>query len=224
MSLRDSIATNKFLSTVWQKGADFVAGIHWPRTAAVFNKGVYYSLTEADHDKIRKLLKDNYLIILTRRRSHLTTYLIALISWLKTRTKSHYTHALMNVEGDLDDALGTKLIEATGEGVHYSTFMQVFDCDSVCFLKPKEIPLEQWTLVLDAVKKEFGYPYDTLFDLQDDAKVSCVEMVYQGIKKLPDWEHHFAELAGLIERSGHELTPQMLYDCGDLELVLEIRR
>jgi hypothetical protein len=49
-------------------------------------------------------------------------------------------------------------------------------------------------------------------------------MIYQGLKKLPNWSTDFAELIKLIESSGNELTPQMFYECGDLELVFEVRR
>ena len=209
---------------LWNGLMDFFAAIHWPRTQAVINGGVYYKLTEADHDRIREILSKNYLIILTRRKSHLTTYLIALVSGIVDRKISHYTHALMNVEGDLAGHLGYKLIEATGVGVHYSTFMEVFDCDSVALLAPKGIPLEDWTKVLDEVKNDLGKGYDTLFDISSDQNVSCVEMVYWGLKTLPDFEQRFPKLVALIKERGNNLTPQMLYDTGELEVVFEVRR
>ena len=209
---------------LWNGLMDIFASIHWPRTQAVINGGVYYKLTEADHDRIREILSKNYLIILTRRKSHLTTYLIALVSGIVDHKISHYTHALMNVEGDLDGHIGYKLIEATGVGVHYSTFMEVFDCDSVALLSPKGISLEEWTKVLDEVKNDLGKGYDTLFDISNDQKVSCVEMVYWGLKALPNFEQRFPKLVALIRERGNNLTPQMLYDTGELEVVFEVRR
>lgn len=209
---------------LWDGLLDIFADIHWPRTQAVINGGMYYKLKESDHDKIREILAKDYLIILTRRKCHLTTYLIALVSAFVDRKFSHYTHALMNVEGDLEGHLGYKLIEATGVGVHYSTFMEVFDCDSVALLKPSGIPLEVWTDVLDEVKTNLGKGYDTLFDLTSDNQVSCVEMVYWGLKALPDFDVRFPKLIALIQERGNNLTPQMLYDTGELEIVLEIRR
>lgn len=209
---------------LWDELIDVFAAIHWPRTQAVINGGVYYNLTEADHDQIREILSKNYLIILTRRKSHLTTYLIALVSGIVDHKISHYTHALMNVEGDLTGHIGYKLIEATGVGVHYSTFMEVFDCDSVALLTPRGIPLTEWTRVLDEVKTDLGKEYDTLFDISTNKNVSCVEMVYWGLKALPDFEERFPKLIALIRLRGNNLTPQMLYDTGELEVVFEVRR
>lgn len=210
--------------SVWNTVMDMVAAVKWNRTQAVLNGGVYYRLTEMDHDRIRDLLAKNYLVILTRRSCHLTTYLISIASLIKTGRFSHYTHALMNVEGDLAGHVGYKLIEATGVGVWYNTFMNVFDCDSVALLAPKGVPIDEWTKVLDKVKSQIGKAYDTLFDVMSDQQVSCVEMVYWGLKELPDYESRFPALVSLIKTHGNNLTPQMLYDCGELELVLEVIR
>jgi len=208
---------------LWNGMLEFFSDIKWLRIQSTINGGIYYELTEAEHDKIRDILAKNYLIILTRRKSHLTTYLIAVVSAFVDHKLSHYTHALMNVEGDLPGNLGYQLIEATGVGVHYSTFMQVFDCDSVALLSPKGIPLEEWTKVLDKVKTSLGKDYDTLFDLSSDKQVSCVEMVYWGLKSMPDFEQRFPKLIALIQERGNNLTPQMLYDTGELEIIFEVR-
>src|ERR1035437_1082598 len=215
--------TGTWLKT-WNCLLRFFSNIHWPRIQALINGGVYYGLRESDHDQIREILAKNYLIILTRTNCHLTTYLIAIISAFVDHKLSHYCHALMNVEGDIPGHLDYKLIEATNVGVHYSTFMEVFDCDSVALLSPKGIPLEEWTKVLDTVKNELGKDYDNLFDLTQDKQVSCVEMVYWGLKTLPDFEQRFPKLVALIKTEGNNLTPQMLYDTGELEIVFEVRR
>lgn len=209
---------------VWDWLTDVFAAIKFDRTAAVLNGGMYYRLKERDHDTIRQMLKDNYYIILTRRKSHLTTYLIAIASAIVDKKFSHYTHALMNVEGDLDGHVGFKLIEATGKGVHYSTFMEVFDCDSVVLLTPKGLTAEEWTTVLDTVKGQLGKEYDDLFDILNAENVSCVEMVYWGLKALPNYEQRFPKLVALIEQRKNNLTPQMLYDTGELEVAFEVRR
>lgn len=207
----------------WDALLGVFSNLHWSRTQAVINGGVYYRLTEADHNRIREILAKDYLIILTRRKSHLTTYLISLVSAIVDHKLSHYSHALMNVEGDIPGHLGYKLIEATGVGVHYSTFMQVFDCDSVALLSPKGVPLEEWTKVLDKVKTNLGKQYDTLFDISSDQQVSCVELVYWGLKSMPDFETRFPKLIALIRERKNNLTPQMLYDTGELDVVFEVR-
>jgi hypothetical protein len=214
----------KPLQGAWDKLLTFFAAIKFDWLFALFNSGKYYRLTEDDQMTIRKMLKDNYFIILTRRKSHLTTYLIALVSAIVTGKFAHYTHALMNVEGDLETLDGYKLIEATSTGVHWSTFEEVFDCDSVVLLSPRGLSLHGWTVVLDTVKSQLGKEYDDLFDIASDQNVSCVEMVYWGLKSLPDYETRFPELVQLIRTRGNDLTPQMLYDCGDLDVAFEIRR
>jgi len=223
MELREFLERHSWAFKVYKGITGLSAKIHWTRTQAFINGGVYYKLQERDHDKIRSILLKDYLIILTRRKCHLTTYLIALASWFSTGKPSHYTHALMNVEGDITNHMDYKLIESTSPGVHWSTFMEVFDCDSVVLLKPKGIPLSEWTICLDTVKSEYGKKYDILFDVHQDKQVSCVEMVYQGLKKLPNFEMQFPKLIKLVEKFD-AVEPQMLRDCGELEIVFEIKR
>lgn len=69
MSLRTFLAKHPLAFKVWTFGADIISNIHWPRTQALLNGGVYWALTEEDHDKIRRLLKEHYCFILTRRKS-----------------------------------------------------------------------------------------------------------------------------------------------------------
>lgn len=220
MNLIKAITNN----IVWIKTMELFSIIQWPRTAAVFNHGIYYCLEEADHDQIRRILKDNYLTILTRRKSHLSSHLISLGSWFLTRRGSHYTHVLVNVEGDLEGHLGFKLLEATGEkGVDFSTFMEVFDCDSVALMKPKGVTLEEWTVVLDHAKDNLGKPYDSLFDITSENQLSCVELIIWGLKKLPNYEQRFPKLVQMIAEA-KTLTPHMFYNSGEFDVVWEVRR
>lgn len=220
MSTIDKIMRSK----VWLWAMDIIAKIEWPRLQAVINGGMYYCLKEEDHDTIRRLMKEHYLIAVTRRKSHLSSQLIPVGEWILTRKFPHYTHVLMNVEGDLDGHVGFKLIEATGKSnVDYVTFMGAFDCDSVALLKPKGVTMEQWTIVLDRVKNSLGTPYDTLFDITTDDRMSCVELIYWGLRELSDFEIRYPQLIKLIEQ-GKNLTPQMFYDSGEFEVVFEARR
>jgi len=197
--------------------------IHWQRTAAVFNRGLYYRAHESDHDFLRRVMKEDYFIILTRRKSHLSTHLVSLASWLLGKGWSHYSHALMNVEGDISNNVDYRFVEATAKGVHWSTFGQVFDCDSICLLKPIHYSTEAWTKALDAVKASIGLQYDNLFDITNHERVSCVELVYLALQRLPDYEKLFPHLVSLLENVD-QLTPQMLYECPDLERIFEVRR
>jgi hypothetical protein len=224
MSLKDALRSSKLLGGIWSGIATFISKVHWPRTQAVINRGMYYYLTEEDHDHLRELLAKDYYLIMTWNKCHLSSHMIALVSWLGTGAKARWSHVLMNVEGDLEGHLGFKLIEATGVGVHYSSFMQVFDCDSVALLKPKGVDATAWTAALDTARTSVGKPYDTLFDILDDKAVSCVELVYDALKTLPGGLAAFPNLTKLIEGAHGELTPQMLYDCGDLEVVFEVHR
>lgn len=203
---------------------DVVTKINWCSIRALFNNGVYWSLTEADHDYLRKALSKNYYIVCTARKCHLTTFLIRAVSSLRGSSVPFYSHVLMNVEGDapvLDSDF--KLIEATGRGVHYSTFMQIFNCDSVALLKPKNMSLEDWTAALDGAREQYGKPYDDLFDLMDATHLSCVELVRQALMKVPNYAEKFPHFEAMISKE-RNLTPQMYYDCPDFEIAWDVKR
>lgn len=199
--------------------------IHWERIQAFINGGMYYKLTELDHDNLRALLKPNYYFILTRRRCHLTTYLISIASKITTGKFSHYTHALMDIgSGNTLDDSSFRLIEATNIGVHFSTFMQVFDCDSVALLKPKNVLTKDWTLIIDKALADSGKEYDDLFDISSNDRVSCIELCRDALEALPDYSYKFSNFEKMIKENKNNLTPQMLYDCPDFEIVYEVRR
>lgn len=173
---------------------------------------------------VREKLKDNYYIILTRHDGHLSTFFIALSHFVLTGTWGYYAHVLMNMEDGVNADSDYRFIEATGKGVHYSDFNEVFDpqCSSVALLKPKGLTLADWTECLDKAKTEIGKPYDTLFDLANDQELSCVEVVRVALQSLPDYDIHFAEFEKMINRA-HNLDPHMFYECPDFEVVWEKR-
>jgi len=180
-------------------------------------------LTLSDIEQIKKKLIPDYYIILTRRRNHLSTYFIA-ISYIFLRKKiGHYVHTLMNLEDDVQSNSDFRLIEATGKGIHYSNFEDVFNCHSVSLLRPKNMTLEDWTQTLDQAKKQLGKKYDTLFDLKSDKELSCVELIRVALQTLPDYELRFAHFEKMIKESKN-LHPQMFYDCEDFIVEYEVRR
>lgn len=201
------------------------SSIHWNGLRALFNGGVYYSLREADHAQLRRHLSKSYYIILTQRKSHLTSYLIGLLSLFKTGKWPRYTHALMNVDNVVDPSQWErfKLMEATNSGVHWSTFMEVFDCDSVCLLKPKHYSKLEWNRAVDKLFKSNGLPYDDLFDLADETHLSCVELVRTALRASPEYDQDFKNFEEVIKKVGN-LTPEMFRDCEDFDVIFEVQR
>lgn len=195
------------------------ARVNWDKLRKLIT-GQSYSLQFHDWGIIAQQLERGYFIILTRRASHLSTYLVALGHLLKTGKLSFWSHVLGNVEAD---RVPFKLIEATAKGVDYAYFSEVFMCDSVCILKPKHYSTGELSRMIDFLLDDIGKPYDDLFDLLDDKRMSCVEVWRGALMGLPDYSTRMANFEATIKRYGN-LTPQMFYDCPDFERVLEIRR
>lgn len=193
---------------------DFVGKVKWK-----LKRG----LTDQDREQLHKLLEEDYYIILTRRRNHLSTYLTSLGNLLLTGRWGFWSHALMNLEDEVKSKDDFRLIEAVSRGVSYSPFNEVFDVDAVVLLKPKRLAIGEWTAILDSSKEYLGRKYDTLFDLAHDNKLSCVELVHNVIKRVPGYKVIFADFESAIERRKN-LTPQMYYDSADFEVVFELRR
>lgn len=214
---------NTLFYKTYEKILNPIAKVNWTKAREKVT-GRAFNLTECDLDILRQALASNYYIICTRRSSNMSTYLISLANIVKTGKPSHYSHVLMNLEGDdplTDDDY--QLYESTGDGVHLSPFSKVFDCDSVCLLRPKHVDGRHWEGVVDAAKATLGRQYDNWFDLKDDTRMSCVELARYCLQALPDYEKKFAKFEAEIARVGN-LTPQMFYDSEDFEKVIEFRR
>jgi hypothetical protein len=177
------------------------------------------AITESDKTEIAKLLSSGYYIILTGDRSHLSSIVVSLLSWIKTGTWARYSHALMNCDNITDptDTQSFKFMEATSVGVHYSTFDEIFHCDTVCLLSPKDISNEDWTKIIDALLKQKGRPYDDLFDLSDSTHVSCVELVLNALEAA---DYEFVNLRDIIKQEGN-LVPEMYRTCSDFTVTYE---
>jgi hypothetical protein len=178
-------------------------------------------ITAADRTEIAALLANGYYIILTGNKNHLSSIVVSFLSWVKTGVWANYTHVLMNCDNitDPSDTASFKFVEATGVGVHYSTFDQVFECDTVCLLTPNNIDNAEWTQIIDALLKQQGKPYDDLFDLSDDTHVSCVELVLNALRAV-NYDEEFANLKTLIEQQKN-LVPQMYRICQDFMVKYE---
>ena len=195
------------------KFIEFTGKIHWKEK---------HKLSSSELADIRKLLTDNYYVILTRRNNHLSTYMISLANLILRGKLSYWSHALMNLEDKVSSDDDFLLIEAIGKGVTVSHFNKVFNCNGVVLLRPRNMPVKNWTRVLDKARKNVGKKYDNLFDLKNDKEMSCVELVRDALQADPAYSINFAEFEKMITESKN-LTPQMFYDCPDFEVVYEIR-
>lgn len=221
-----AIEYTKWWYKSWEKITTFISGIEWTQFISFLRKGKNgYNLTPEDHEIIKQKLASGYYIILTKRKTHLTTYFIELMSFIKTGKPADYTHALMNLDLEEDASAFEKfkLMEATSKGVHLSSFLEVFDCDSVCLLQPKYVREDHWDEIMAGLATQMGKKYDNLFNINDDTYVSCVEMVLDSLRFSPKYWDAFPHLEEMIKDVGN-LTPQMYRDCSDFNVVLEIKR
>ena len=201
----------------------FYQAYHWlaqlPPKIRWSNK---YAITEADKILLAEKLASGYYIILVGTRTHLSSFIVSLMSWFKTGKWARYSHVLMNCDNITDPTKrdGFKFIEAMSVGVTYSTFEEVFACDNACLMTPVNIKQEEWTAVIDKLTSEVGTPYDDLFDLADKSKLSCVEVVLDALKTA-SYETEFSHLELMIKTVGN-LVPQMYRDCEDFKVEIEI--
>lgn len=177
-------------------------------------------ISEADKAIIYEMLSKDYYIILTRRKTPLSTFFINLADFIITGKWGFWSHALMNLEDSVTTVTDFRLIEATSAGVHYSPFEMVFNVQSVTLLKPKKMTVDKWTNLFDIAKAQLGKPYDTLFDITDNNKMSCIELVRYVLQGESSYETDFSEFEAMIKKR-QDLTPQMLFDCSDFEVVFK---
>ncbi len=225
---------------MFRKILDFISlkiigPINFNRLVFLF-EGKYYNLTSEDRDKCKDLMESARYIWLSRRKTHLTTYLISLadfalgiIQWIKRKQAfpklnfSKYTHAFFNIDDDL-------LLEAIGKGVIESYFDDVFDCDWICAAKISGLHDHEWEAISIRMAsnglKQLGKKYDTIFNLDSDNELSCIELIRVMIVEAIGNDRYaetMMDFQSLIQKSGN-LTPQMLRDSNSFEVILEIKR
>jgi len=111
--------------------------------------GRRYNLTVHDWEYITRLLLRLNCVILTRRKAHLSTYMTNAAEIYVRGKIGYWSHVAMNLEPDEKGSMGTlKLFEAIGVGVKQSAFENVFDCDSVCLLVPKDADSFGWEKII----------------------------------------------------------------------------
>lgn len=183
-----------------------------------------YNLNKEDLSTTWNFLKNTNMVILIWRKSHLTSYLISLAHFFLTGKFGKWSHACINAEWEDDDITKVDIIEAIGQGTKRSTFFEVFNCDGVCLLSPKLFNRQNWEQAIQEAKKhvEEKTPYDTWFNFKDDDKLSCIELVVDSMTKTTS-ANTFSHLKSMMKRYG-KITPQMLRDCNDFNVIFEVRR
>ena len=206
--------------------------INWGRIKFLLT-GREFDLTPAEREKARDLMEGGYYLWVSRRKTHLTSYFIgfadfalALWAWLKSGFKGkrpkfgYWTHAFIDVDNE-------KLVEAIAKGVVVSYFDDVFDVDCVAALVPSFLTEKEWENVSEKMREKalsfVGSKYDTIFNLDDESKVSCIELLRAILKaEVPNYEQRFKHFEETIKKNKN-VTPQMLYDSKSFRVVWEVR-
>lgn len=199
------------------------------------------NLQTVDHMRIKEVLSGGHYIILIRRSTHFTTFLIGLGHYLlgikaylrhpikaKWPNFGFWSHALINIEDTTtpQDDSDFMLVEAVGKGVKVSGFLEVFDCDAVKILAPMSNvtgEIRPWQIITERVFADIGKPYDLKFNLKDDKTMSCVEFVYDTLKNDSLYCYDFKNLTDMIELYGN-LDPDMFDQANCFKTILELRR
>lgn len=199
---------------------DFIPKVKWHRLREIIwgpNLGIGWQ----DRLVIMSQLDKGYYIILTEDRGSLSSWGVKLLHFLLHFKWCRYTHALVNVEPT--NAERYVFLEAINTGVKFSHFHEVFNCDSVVFLRPKWYTQEEFDSTVEDIYSEIGKDYDKKFKYDDPQDRSCVEIARQRMMTLPDYHNKMRVFEHMIKYKKN-LTPQMLRDCPDFEVVLEIKR
>lgn len=187
---------------------------------------VRHTISDENKATISKMMVTDYYIILTRRDNHLSTYAENFAHLFINGRWGYYSHALMNLEGDdITTNADFRIVEATGTGVHYSTFDEVFDgVSAVVLLKPRYMTIEDWTAALDKAKTNLGKPYDTLLELYNDSALNCSELVHNALRSVPGYAERFYNFEKMIRTNPTKnLDPQLFYECKDFDVAYEVR-
>lgn len=223
---------------MWEKIVTFVSlklisPFKWTWLKFLFT-GKAYDLKSIDREAARELMSYRTYVWVSRRDTHLTTYLISFSDWalslgvwIKHKFKGKrprfgfWSHAFLNYDNN-------ELVEAVAKGVKRNFFDEVFDCDAVAALVPRNMTINEWSalqpFISEEMLKQLGKKYDSVFDLSEEDRVSCIELVRLVLKKrVPDYHLKFANFETMIEMYKN-VTPQMLYESEDFVCVWEVRR
>lgn len=198
--------------------------VNWDKPRKLIT-GKSFNLTWHDWIQIAEKLQSGYFIILTYRKSHLSSYAVQVGHFVLTGKFGDYSHALCNIEPDKKgyDLYDFKFIEAVGKGVVRDYWWDTMNVDRVCILKPKYYTQAEFDSCVTEIYDEIGKSYDKNFKYNDPKQRSCVEIARERMIHLPDYFTKMRVFEYMIQNEKN-LTPQMFRDCPDFEVVLEIKR
>ena len=212
-----------------------ISPFNWTRIKFLLT-GREYDITPQDREYIRKKCAEGVFMWLTRRDTHLTTYLINLSDWALGLLAYYrngrkgprprlgfYSHAFLNADDD-------EFIEAVAKGVQNNYFDNVFNVDAVAGLIPSGLTALEWAMFskkfVEVAKSKVGSGYDAFFNLKDETLVSCIELLRVSLRHCMSDERYnlrFKNFEALIKER-RNLTPDMLRECPDFTVVIEMRR
>lgn len=193
-------------------------------------------MSNEDLENIKNLLAKNHYIILTWRSNHLTSYTISFAHymlglWAKIRMPfvqpwpkfARYSHSCMNIEKTDDPRVSEdyEILESLAAGVKISPFLEVFNCKRAVLLEPA-IPPDQWQALVERGLDRLGAMYDLDLNLNQDVKLSCIELCVYVLKGYAEYNNHFQDIADDIHKF-QNLDPQMLRDSKSFRVVYETK-
>lgn len=195
-----------------------VGRLNWTGLKYFFT-GREYNITTEQVETACNLLLEQRLVGLSYRATHFSSILIILGHFLLTGRWVKLCHAWINTDDEMKNPFGLKIYESISEGAIESPFWKVILCDGLVLLKPRWVKEENWDKINEVLKRQDGLPYDIFARYKDPSEINCCERVVRAILDVqPD---ALPALCHMMKRYGN-LTPQMLLECGDFEVVYEV--
>lgn len=186
-----------------------------------FITGKEYKLTNDDVKKLADYMLKERVVGISARNTHLSTLMATLGHFILTRRWLWVGHAFINVDDEQSDPFGMQIFESVGAGAIVSPFWKVILCDYVWLGKPKYVKESDWEKIHQVLLSQQGIVYDIFCNPRDASALNCVERVVLAILTVDPTA--LPSLSRMMEKYGN-LTPQMVIECGDFEVCLEIKR
>jgi hypothetical protein len=189
----------------------------------LFIFGKRYAIQSIDIHRVEDTVKSGPRIILTRKKTHLSAFFVALGHFFLTGEWGYWSHLSLCIPDSGQTKWTMKVIESTSDGVRLSFLVDVMKADAVCVMRPRLVDGEMWGEMLAEAMAKLGVAYDDDFNLESDDEVSCVELLMAAAKQSFDFDRYFPGLSAMVAKEKN-LTPDMIYTCGDFQIYYEARR